>query len=181
MEKDKWSGHTPTHTAVQNLQVRGHGSWGSVQIHWKCIRFFGISPRTTRDGCIFLKTVRAGDEFSKFGKRLCLGVARCVGDLSASGMVWTGADGSFCGVEWSRLASKAGLRPRKWAAEREGLRARGLASTCCTFSLYQTRLDRVWMSSWYSAGCGWLVTDGSVYGRRSGDLGYIDPRTNGFA
>ena len=35
----------PTSTAVQNLQVGGHGCWGGVQIHWRCIRFVGICPR----------------------------------------------------------------------------------------------------------------------------------------
>ena len=54
----------------------------------------------------------------------CLGVARCLGDPRASGMVWTGADGSLWrrmvpfGVEsWSRRrklvpASKMGARER---------------------------------------------------------------------
>ena len=34
----------PTPTAFQNSQVGGDGGGGDFQIHWKRIRFFGISP-----------------------------------------------------------------------------------------------------------------------------------------
>ena len=63
------------------------------------------------------------------------------------------------GVEWSRLASKAGTRHRKWAAETETKSER--------FGEHLLP-DRVWMSSWYRAGYGWPLTDGSANGRRSG-------------
>ena len=60
------------------------------------------------------------------------------------------------GVEWSRLASKAGNgvqngRLRETENERFG-------EHLLLLSLYQTRLDLVSMSSWYSAGYGWPLT-----------------------
>ena len=59
-------------------------------------------------------------------------------------------------------------RPRKLAAE-GGTKSERFGEHLLLLSLYQARLDQVWMSSWYSAGYGWLVTDDSG---RSGSWDY---------
>ena len=126
----------PAPTTFQNLQVGGHGGGRGFQVHWKCRRFCGISPQ-------------------QHWEEPCLGRDRCLGDPSASGTVWSGADG----VEWSRLASKAGHgleNGRQRVTESERFDEHSLL-----LSLYEARHNRVWMSSWYSAGYGWLVTCGS--------------------
>ena len=151
-----WSAPHPQRFKI--YRWKGHGGGGGFQLHWKY--------RIRRVGCILLKTVRAGDSFRNLGRALCgrsqmpwrpkcvrHGAAWCCWEFVAS-------NGRVC----RKLVTTS-----KNGRLREGLRVKGFASTCLLpLSLYQARLDLVWMSSWYSAGYGWLVTDCSENGRRSG-------------
>ena len=154
VEKDKWSGSHPKRfkfyrwedmvsTEVSKFTGNTDGFAESLQVS---------------TGWLQLAQDRGHwRQFAKLGKSLVFVWSMWVhnGDSSdASGTkvrpAWCGLVlMGVCGVEWSRVVSKAGPRPQKKVRLREGLRVRGLASTCYL----------VWMSSWYSAGYGWLVTD----------------------
>ena len=134
----------PAPTMFQNLQVGGHGGGMAASCSRPCE----------------LETI------CEIWEEPCWGVARCFGDPSASGMVWNGAAGSL----WRRMVPFGGeswSRPRKWVAER-GTESERFGEHLLLLSLYQVRLDRVWMSSWYSAGYGWRIMVCSENGRRSG-------------
>ena len=85
----------PTPTAVQNLQVGGHGCWGSIQIHWKCRRSVGICPRKHGLVASCSKPWKLESVFEMW-KEPCIDGPGCLGDPCASGL--TGAN---AGATWS--------------------------------------------------------------------------------
>ena len=166
MEKDKWFGPHPQR--FKNLQVGGHGGGRGLQVHWKCRRFFGISSDIHGLAALCSRPW-ALETVCEIWKVPCLGVARCLGDPCVSSMAWTGAAWKL----WRRMVSfgvECWSRPRIWTTERVTESVR-FGEHLLPLSVFQARLDLVWMSSWYRAGYGWLVTDCSENGRRSGSRG----------
>ena len=84
VEKDKmvW----PTPTAVQNLQVGGHGCWGSFQICWKRGWSVEDCPRQHGLVALFSKPWKLEAIFEMW-KESCIDDPGCLGDPCASGMV----------------------------------------------------------------------------------------------
>ena len=97
----------PTPTAVQNLQVGGHGCWGSIQIHWKCKRSIGICPR--KHGLVAscsepwkLETV------FEMWKEPSIDVPECLGDPCAPGLTWTNVGAAWSARERNERWYRAG-------------------------------------------------------------------------
>ena len=167
LEKDKWFGPHPQR--FKNLQVGGHGGGRGLQVHWKCRRFFGISSEihgwaAPCSGPWALETVCEIWKVPLFGTKP---------DASGTqvrpawrGLVLLGG----CGIGVVPFGVECWSRPRIWTTERVTESVR-FGEHLLHLSVYQARLDLVWMSSWYRAGYGWLVTDYSETGRRSGSRG----------
>ena len=85
----------PTPTAIQHLPVGGHGCWGSVQVHWKCMRFVGSCPRKHGLVASCSKPWKLETVFEMW-KEPSIDLPRCPGDPCASGMTGTNA-----GATWS--------------------------------------------------------------------------------
>ena len=83
-------------------------------------------------------------------KESCIDGPECLGDPSASGMTGTNAV-----VAWLTETEKRIVRER-------------FGEHLLPLSRYQANWDIAVMLSWYSAGCGWLGSYGSWYGRRRG-------------
>ena len=80
----------PTPTAVQKLQVLGHGCWGSIQIHWKCRRSIGICPR--KHGLVASSSkLWKLEAIYEMWKEPFFDGPVCLGDPSASGLTGTNA------------------------------------------------------------------------------------------
>ena len=103
--------------------------------------------KTTRDGCILLKTLKAGSNFRNM-ERAQQRFSGCNGDKCASGMTGTTAV-----VAW--------MIERRIVRERFGVHLLPL-------SRHHTHCDIAMMLSWYNAGYGWLGSYGSWSGRRRG-------------
>ena len=81
--------HTPQ--TVQNLQVGGHGCWGGPPNLLGTRMVCRKRCKTTRVGCILLKTVEGWKQFSEMWKEPCIDGPGCLEDPSASGMTGTNA------------------------------------------------------------------------------------------
>ena len=58
----------PAPTALNKLQLGGHGGGGGFQIRWKCRRFSESVQNNT--GWLHLATLRAGDNLRNLGRAL---------------------------------------------------------------------------------------------------------------
>ena len=133
-----------TPTTVQNLQVGGHGVGRGLQVCLKRRWFVGNGPKTTRVGCILLKTVEVGCNFRnveralKRWSRVPRGPKRVRHDWDESSGCLADREKNCEGEIWRALATPLGIKPTGT-----------LPSSC-------------------SAGYGWLGSYGSWYGRRRG-------------
>ena len=164
VEEDKWSGPHPQRFKIYRLEDMVAGKVSKFTGNADCV---GIHPRKHGLAASCSKPCELETIF-EIWEELRGSEAKCFGAhvRPAWGVLMLMGG---CGVEWSCLASKAGLGVENGFL-RESLRTRGWASICYTLTLYQTSFDFVLMSSWYSAGCGWPLTVGSGNGRRSDSL-----------
>ena len=80
----------PTPTAVQNLQVGGHGCWGGLQICWK--RGWSVDNCPGQHGLVaFCSKPWKLEAIFEMWKEPCIDGPGCIGDPSASGMTVTNA------------------------------------------------------------------------------------------
>ena len=130
----------PTPTAVQNLQVGGHGCWVGLQICWKrrwSVELVAFCSKPWKLEAIF-----------EIWKEPCIDGPGCLADPCASGMTGTNAVAA-------------------WLTEGRLVRER-FGEHLLQLSLYQAICDIALMLLWSSAGYGWSGSYGSWYGSRRG-------------
>ena len=109
VEKDKWSGPQPQRSKIYRWE-----DMVATEVSKFTQTVCRNQSRTTRDGCILLKTVEAGNSFRNVEEH-CIDGLKCLGDPCASGM--TGTDAGATGMAWMAwmvVASMASMASMAW-------------------------------------------------------------------